>query len=66
MRFIYASTKVFKIIPPILLDNMSPIEIKNCINLKQNFKRKILFEISGGINYENISLYSNLGSDFIP
>ena len=49
----------------ILLDNMSPNEIKNCINLKKNFKRKILFEISGGINYENISLYSNLGSDFI-
>ena len=49
----------------ILLDNMSPNEIKNCINLKKNFKRKILFEISGGINLENISLYSNLGSDFI-
>ncbi len=49
----------------ILLDNMSPNEIKNCINLKKNFKRKILFEISGGINSSNISLYSNLGSDFI-
>ncbi len=49
----------------ILLDNMSPIEIKNCINLKKKFKRKILFEISGGINHDNISLYSNLGSDFI-
>ena len=49
----------------ILLDNMSPNEIKNCINLKKNFKRKILFEISGGINHDNINLYSNLGSDFI-
>ena len=49
----------------ILLDNMSPNEIKNCINLKKNFKRKILFEISGGINHDNINLYSNLGSDYI-
>ena len=49
----------------ILLDNMSPNEIKNCINLKKNFKRKILFEISGGINHDNICFYSNLGSDYI-
>ncbi len=49
----------------ILLDNMSPNEIKKCINLKKNFKRKILFEISGGINHDNICFYSNLGSDYI-
>jgi len=49
----------------ILLDNMTPSEIKNCINLKKNFRRKIIFEISGGINHDNINLYSNLGSDFI-
>ena len=48
----------------ILLDNMTPTEIKKCINLKKNLK-KILFEISGGVNYQNINLYSNLGSDFI-
>ncbi len=44
---------------------MSPNEIKNCINLKRKFKKKILFEISGGINHDNINLYSNLGSDYI-
>ena len=49
----------------ILLDNMTPNEIKNCINLKKKIKKKVLFEISGGINHDNISLYSNLGSDFI-
>ena len=49
----------------ILLDNMRPNEIKKCIHLKKKIKRKVLFEISGGINFENISLYSNLGSDFI-
>ena len=49
----------------ILLDNMTPNEVKNCINLKKKFKKKALFEISGGINHNNISLYSDLGSDFI-
>ena len=49
----------------ILLDNMTPNVIKNCIDLKKDFKRKIIFEISGGINLDNLSLYSNLGSDFI-
>ena len=49
----------------ILLDNMTPNEIRNCINLKKKIKRKVIFEISGGINHDNISLYSNLGSDFI-
>ena len=28
-------------------------------------QKKILFEISGGINHDNINLYSNLGSDYI-
>ena len=32
---------------------------------KTSKSSKILFEISGGINYQNINLYSNLGSDFI-
>ena len=49
----------------ILLDNMTPNEIKNCIDLKKNLKKKTLFEISGGINIDNIRLYSSLGSDFI-
>ena len=49
----------------ILLDNMTPNEIKNCIDLKINLKKKTLFEITGGINIDNIRLYSSLGSDFI-
>ena len=49
----------------ILLDNMTPNEIKNCINLKKKIKKKVLFEISGGIDHDNISLYSKLGGDFI-
>jgi nicotinate-nucleotide pyrophosphorylase len=49
----------------ILLDNMKPIVIKKCLNLRESFKKKILFEITGGISLENVSLFSKLGSDFI-
>ena len=49
----------------ILLDNMKPVDIKKCLNLRNSFKKKILFEITGGISLENVSLFSKLGSDFI-
>ena len=47
----------------ILLDNMKPSEIKNCIKLKKN--SDIKFEITGGISINNISDFSNLGADYI-
>ena len=47
----------------ILLDNMKPTEIKNCIKLKKN--SDIKFEITGGISINNISDFSNLGADYI-
>ena len=47
----------------ILLDNMDPSEIKKCIQFKK--KKKIEFEISGGITVDNISKYSLLGADYI-
>lgn len=47
----------------ILLDNMQPKEIKNCIKLRKN--RHIKFEITGGISIKNISIFSNLGADYI-
>ena len=49
----------------ILLDNMSIKEIKRCILLGLNYKEKIIFEISGGINLKNIEKYSHLGADYI-
>ena len=49
----------------ILLDNMSITEIKKCINLGLNCKKKITFEISGGIDLKNIKKYSLLGADYI-
>ncbi len=47
----------------ILLDNMSPSEVKRCIGLK--IKNKTEFEITGGISIKNIHKYSNLGADYI-
>ena len=50
----------------ILLDNMKPVIIKKCLNLRKSFKKKkILFEITGGISLANVSLFSKLGCDFI-
>ncbi len=46
-----------------LLDNMKVNEIKKCISLKKN--KKIIFEISGGIDFTNIKNYSQLGADYI-
>jgi nicotinate-nucleotide pyrophosphorylase (carboxylating) len=46
----------------ILLDNMNISEIKKCIILK---KKRIIFEITGGITINNISKYSQLGADYI-
>jgi len=49
----------------ILLDNMTTNQVKACLDLKKNFKRKIIFEVSGGINLLNIKSYAKLGVDFI-
>lgn len=49
----------------ILLDNMTTEQVKECLNLKKNYKRKIIFEVSGGINLLNIKSYAKLGVDFI-
>jgi len=49
----------------ILLDNMTTNQVKECLNLKKNFKKKIMFEVSGGINLLNIKSYAKLGVDFI-
>ena len=40
-------------------------EIKKCLVLRQKTGKKIIFEISGGINLKNIVGYSKLGVDFI-
>ncbi len=40
----------------VMLDNFSPDEVEDCINLlkKHNLRDKVIIEVSGGINLENI------------
>ena len=49
----------------ILLDNMPIKEIKKCLMLRKELGKKIIFEVSGGINLENIIHYSKLDIDYI-
>ena len=44
---------------------MSIREIKKCLSLRKEKKKKIIFEVSGGINLDNIKEYSKLGIDYI-
>src|SRR5579863_8158300 len=49
----------------ILLDNMSPAQIKECVDRIRQEKRWIPIEASGGIVLENIRGYAETGVDFI-
>jgi len=49
----------------ILLDNMTPKEVKNCVDRIKVEKRWIPTEASGGIVLENIRAYAEAGVDFI-
>lgn len=49
----------------IMLDNMSPAEIKKCAALIRRNSPKIKIEISGGITLANIKNFSQLDIDFI-
>lgn len=51
----------------VMLDNMSPSEVKEVIDElnKLNIRQNSLIEVSGGINEENILDYADLGVDII-
>lgn len=49
----------------ILLDNMTPEQVKNCVDRIREEKRWIPIETSGGIVLENIRAYAETGVDFI-
>lgn len=51
----------------VMLDNMSPSDVKEVIDElnKLNIRQNSLIEVSGGINEENILDYANLGVDII-
>jgi len=47
----------------IMLDNMNLSQIRRCIKLRKN--KKIIFEITGGVNKKNITNYAKLNAEFI-
>ena len=51
----------------VMLDNMNPSEVKNVVNalIDKNLREKILIEVSGGINPDNIAYYAETGVDVI-
>jgi nicotinate-nucleotide pyrophosphorylase (carboxylating) len=49
----------------ILLDNMTPGQVKECVERVKNESRWIPAEASGGITLENIRQYAETGVDFI-
>jgi nicotinate-nucleotide pyrophosphorylase (carboxylating) len=51
----------------ILLDNMNPNEIRNVLKAleKKDIREKVLIEVSGGINPNNIVEYAETGADVI-
>ncbi len=60
-------TKALELRPDvIMLDNMSPTEIKKCAALiRENSGGEVKIEISGGVNLTNIKSFSALDVDFI-
>ena len=49
----------------ILLDNMSPADIKRAVALRNKFNPQIKLEVSGGVNEKNIRTLAQTGVDFI-
>ena len=49
----------------IMLDNMEITEIKRCSDLIRSANLEIKIEVSGGVNLNNISKYSDLDIDYI-
>lgn len=51
----------------IMLDNMNPGEVKNVLSALENkdLRKKVLIEVSGGINPDNILEYAKTGVDII-
>lgn len=49
----------------IMLDNMSPADVKACVEIRRMSKAKALLEVSGGINLETVEDYAKTGVDMI-
>lgn len=49
----------------IMLDNMRPVDIRACVEIRKLSKAKPLMEASGGITLENMEEYARAGVDMI-
>jgi nicotinate-nucleotide pyrophosphorylase (carboxylating) len=49
----------------ILLDNMSPEDVRRAVERCSRLERRIPLECSGGIRLENVRAYADTGVDFI-
>jgi nicotinate-nucleotide pyrophosphorylase (carboxylating) len=49
----------------VLLDNMTPDEIRECVALVRGSARQMVVEVSGGVTLENIRAYADAGPDVI-
>ena len=49
----------------VLLDNMTPAEAKQCVELARSLQPECVVEISGGITVENVRAYAETGADFL-
>ncbi len=49
----------------ILLDNMTPEQVRQAVERVANLDRKVPLEASGGINLQNVRQYAEAGVDFI-
>ena len=49
----------------IMLDNMTPKDVRACVEIRRMSKIKAMLEVSGGINIDNIDQYANTGIDMI-
>ncbi len=49
----------------IMLDNMTPKDVKACVEIRRMSKTKAMLEVSGGINMDNIDQYAGTGVDMI-
>ncbi len=49
----------------VLLDNMTPAEAKQCVELAHELRPDCVAEISGGITLENVRAYAETGADFL-
>jgi nicotinate-nucleotide pyrophosphorylase (carboxylating) len=49
----------------LLLDNMSPDQVRACVERARQHNRRIPLEASGGITLENVRAYAETGVDYI-